>query len=373
MESVDITIIGAGVIGLAVASEIGREDRSVFVLEKNDSWGQETSSRNSEVIHAGIYYQPGSLKAISCIEGRDRLYALSKENRIPFKKTGKVIVAIEEKELTSLEGLRQKALKNGVELVFLDGREVQIMEPNVRCRAALYSTETGIIDSHALMEFFLKKARSRSVELALGAKVTGLQASGSEYRVEAENRGRKEIFLSRMVINCAGHNADKIAGLCGIDIKGQGYEQYFLKGNYFRLSDKFANFTRHLVYPVPLENSLGIHAVLDLRGSLRLGPDEEEVREIDYRVNENKKHEFYASVSKFLTGINEEALSPDISGIRPQLRRPNAGSFRDFIVSHEDKKGFPGLINLIGMESPGLTSSPYIARLVAGMVKDYLN
>lgn len=368
METVDITIIGAGVIGLSIASEIASEDKNIFILEKNNSWGQETSSHNSEVIHAGIYYDKDSLKAISCVEGRKMLYSLCEENGIGVKKTGKLIVAQHEDEVEYLENLQKNAEANGVALSFLDKKGIKQMEPNVSGITALYSPETGIIDSHFLMKYFLEKAKSNGAELVCGAEVIGIEKRRDTYLISLNNQGEIITMESRIVINCAGNNADKIAAMAGIDIKKCGYEQYYLKGNYFRLSDKFRDKTHHLVYPVPTANSLGIHTVLDLSGGIRLGPDEDEVKEFDYRVNENKKEEFYESVKQFLPCINKDALYPDMAGIRPQLRCPNRGDFKDFIISHEDSKGLPGFLDLLGVESPGLTASPYIARYVADIL-----
>jgi len=372
MESVDIAIIGAGVIGLAVSSEIGQAGRSVFVLEKNSSWGQETSSRNSEVIHAGIYYQPGSLKAISCIKGRERLYSLCKENDIGFKKCGKLIVAVDESELEYIETLYENGIKNGVTLFFLGKEDVAKMEPKISCIKALYSPDTGIVDSHALMEYFLKKGKAKGVEVVCEAEVVGIEKKGEQYLIKINNQGEQIELLSRVVINCSGLNADKIAALCGIDIETEGYHQYYLKGNYFRLTDKFRNATQRLVYPVPDKNSLGIHTVIDLNGGIRLGPDEEEVGQVDYQVNEGRKQAFFTSVKKFFPEVEEDDLYSDMAGIRPQLRSPNNGDFKDFIISHEAEKGLPGLINLIGVESPGLTSSPYIAQYVGRIVDEIL-
>jgi len=373
MESIDVTIIGAGVIGLSIASQIGRTGRSVYILEKNSSWGQETSSRNSEVIHAGIYYKPGSLKAISCVEGRDALYRLCEENQIGVKKTGKLIVALNEGEFEYLNNLKENAALNGVDLTLLDKNQTKELEPNVVSVGALFSPDTGIIDSHALMKYYLEKAKSKEVELVTQAEVVAVEKQGSQYRVEINNQGETINILSSVVINCAGNHADKIARLCGLDIQGCGYAQYYLKGNYFRLVDKFRNIMHHLVYPVPTNNSLGIHTVLDLSGGIRLGPDAQEVEEFDYKVDEGRKQEFFESVSQFLPGITEADLYSDMSGIRPQLRKPNDGEFRDFVIRHEEDKGLPGVINLIGIESPGLTASPYIAKHVSCVVEKLLN
>lgn len=367
MDKVDIVIIGAGVIGLAVASEVSGTGKSVFMLEKNNCWGQETSSRNSEVIHAGIYYPQGSLKAKSCVYGRKMLYALCEKEGIPFKKTGKLIIATCEAEIETLNEVYNQAKSNGVDLQFLSKQDARKKEPDVFCLGALFSPETGIVDSHALMKYFLNKANANGVNLVCSSEVVGIEKQGREYKITVNNQGETISFLSRVVINCAGNNADKVAAMCGLDIEARGYQQYYLKGNYFRLSNKSKFVTRHLVYPVPQKRSLGVHTVLDLQGEVRLGPDEEEVEKIDYCVNENKKRFFFESARKYLTFIAEDDLSADMAGIRPQLRRPNRGNFRDFFISHENTLGFPGLINLIGIESPGLTASPYIGKYVAEM------
>jgi len=368
MESVDIIIIGAGVIGLSVAAEAAREGRSIFILEKNDSWGQEISSRNSEVIHAGIYYPAGTLKARSCAEGRAMLYDLCPQHGIGIKKTGKLIVATSDEEVASLHRIKKTAAENNVTLSFIDKSEAKKLEPQVSCVAALYSPETGIVDSHVLMKFFLEKAKSAGAELVCLAEVTAVKRSAAGYTVTIDNQGETTTLGATVVVNCAGNNADTIAAACGIDIDACGYRQYYLKGNYFRLSDKYRNTTQHLIYPVPDANSLGIHTVVDLNGGIRLGPDEQEVETLDYRVDEARKKDFYESAHAFLPFIEEDALTADMAGIRPQLRTPNAGDFKDFIISHEEDKGLPGLINLIGIESRGLTASPFIGRYVARMI-----
>jgi len=372
METVDITIIGAGVLGLAVASEVSLSSRSVLILEKNHSWGQEASSRNSEVIHAGIYYKPGSLKAESCLEGRTMLYALCQEQNIGCKKIGKIIVAQTSQEEEYLRSLRDNALQNGVKLKLLSQREVADLEPEVTCMSGLLSSETGIIDSHGLMQYFLNKAQAQNADLVCEAEVVGLKKQNGGYLVEINNQGETIHLISRVVINCAGLYADRVAALCGIDPVAAGYEQNYLKGNYFRLSDKYRNTTQHLIYPVPLQNSLGIHTVLDLNGGIRLGPDEEKVETTNYEVDPGKKTAFYESVKKFLPHIEVDDLVPDMAGIRAQLKKPNAGDFKDFIIAHEADKGLEGLINLVGIESPGLTSSMSLARRVANIVDKIL-
>ncbi len=368
MEEVDVIIIGAGVVGLAVASEVGRQDRDVFLLEKNPFFGQEASSRNSEVIHAGIYYVAGSMKAMCCIEGRRLLYDLCERYGIENKKTGKLIVALDDSQVVDLERLYNNAKANGIKLNFLSSEEIRRIAPSVVAKSALFSSETGIIDSHALMKFFLNKAIANGVDVVYEAEVVGIIRRQNRYIVEVVNQGERVDLSTAVVINCAGNHADKIAAMVGLDIEKYGYEQYYLKGNYFRLADRFRGILRHLVYPVPDKNFLGIHTVLDLGGSLRLGPDAHEVDDIDYNVAEQRQQIFFEAAKRYLPMVKEEDLFPDTAGIRAQLRRPNRGDFRDFVICHEEDKGFPGLINLIGIESPGLTSSPYIGRYVADIV-----
>ncbi len=369
MDAFDITIIGAGVIGLAVASEVSSPSRRVIILEKNDSFGEESSSRNSEVIHAGLYYPKGSLKARACLEGRRMLYDLCPRNNIGCRKIGKIIVAVDERECEWLEDVYATAAGNGVEMQRLTPQQVKDKEPQVSCRAALFSPETGIVDSHRLMEYCLDKAKSRQADLVCRALVKDLKKTPEGWRVTVDNQGEELDINSRAVVNCAGLQADRVAALAGIDTQAAGYEQYFLKGSYFRLSDKYRGTTRSLIYPVPDKNSLGIHTVLDLNGGIRLGPDAEEVPEIDYRVDPAKGRSFYDSVRRFLPQISEADLSPDMAGVRPQLRRTDPSGFRDFVIVEEADKNCPGLINCVGIESPGLTAALYIGRYVAGLLK----
>ncbi len=369
MDSVDIIIIGAGVIGLGVASEVAHNDRNLYILEKNESFGMEASSRNSEVIHAGIYYPKGTLKAISCREGRDRLYDICLREGIGVQKTGKLIIATSQDEIKDLESVKLTAAQNNVELTFLKKDEVKKIEPNITCVAALLSPETGIVDSHELMKYFLKKAKTKGAELVCEANVVKIEKSHGGYKLNINNQGEDITLKAKIVINCAGNNADQIAALPGIDIDKEGYRQIYLKGNYFRLADKFRGQTKHLVYPVPLKRTLGIHTVLDLQGGIRLGPDEEMIETFDYHVNEERKGDFHESVRKYLPSLSLEDLTPDICGIRPQLKNANAEDFKDFIIAHEDQKDLCGFINLIGMESPGLTASPYLAAYVGEIVK----
>jgi len=372
MDRFDVTIIGAGVIGLAVARSVSTSQRKVLVLERNSSFGEEASSRNSEVIHAGIYYPQGSLKALSCVEGRRMLYDLCQANGIGCRKTGKLIVACDKQELSLLNHVACTAEINGVALERMSQSQVHEKEAQVACLEALYSPETGIVDSHRLMEYYLEQARGQGADVVYAAEVTALHQQKQGWDVTVNNQGEELSILSRVVVNCSGLNADKVAALAGLDTAALGYAQYYLKGSYFRLSDKYRHMTRHLVYPVPDKNSLGIHTVLDLAGGLRLGPNEEEVSEIDYSVRDDKGRAFYEAARKFLPCIALDDLTPDMAGIRAQLSQPNRGDFKDFVIREEREQGCPGLINCVGIESPGLTASAFIGQYVADLARDIL-
>lgn len=371
MEEVDLTVIGAGVVGLAVASELANESRSLYILEKNDGFGQETSSRNSEVIHAGIYYSKDSLKAKTCVEGNFLLYNICKRNNIPHKKTGKLIVATDS-EIAKIEELKKKGEENGARgLRLLSKNDIKKIEPNISAAGALFSSTTGVIDSHSLMLYFLQKAKSKGGDIVYNSEVIGLEKKSGGYEVTvADNKEECFSFISRIVINCAGLNSDKIAELVGIDIKKKRYNLKFCRGDYFSVGYGKSRFLSHQIYPVPKgEAGLGIHATIDVGGRLRLGPDDYYIeRKLNYSINDRKKEDFYESVRGFLPFIEIDDLSPDMSGIRPKLQGPGE-DYRDFVI--KDEEDFPGFINLIGIESPGLTSSPTIARHVKKIVNKY--
>ena len=373
MEKVDITIIGAGVVGLAISAAVSKNNRAVYALEKNANFGQEASSRNSEVIHAGIYYPEGSLKATACVEGNHRLYEICARENIPHKKLGKLIVAVEQEEVKHLEQLLRNGKVNGVAgLRILNGKEIKELEPRARARAALYSPNTGIIDSHNLMRHFFQKAKAQGVEFVFQTEAKQIHRQNSGYQLEVgEANGANFSFQSRILINCAGLNSDMIAQSAGIDIKQAGYFLKFCKGEYFRVAGSKCRLIEHLIYPVPdeKERSLGIHATPDLGGGLRLGPDAQYIKrdEADYDVDNAKKGEFSHAVSRFLPFIETDDLSADTAGIRAKLQGPENG-FRDFVICHEEEKGFPGFINLVGIDSPGLTASPAIAKYVENLV-----
>lgn len=374
MERIDIAVIGGGVIGLASASEVAEEKRDVFIFEKNKTFGQEISSRNSEVIHSGIYYPKDSLKAETCLEGNRLIYEISEENNIPFKKTGKLIVATNTHEANQLDELFSRGENNGVKgLMMLSSGEVKRTEPQVEAEKAIYVPSTGIIDSHSLMEYFLHKAKSQGADIIYDAEVAGVEKEGEGYILTVRSEEETYEVFSKVVINCAGLNSDTISEKAGI-LKEE-YTLHYCKGDYFRVGNGKNKLVEHLVYPVPLPSGagLGIHATPDLAGGLRLGPDAEYLpdRETSYDIDPGKAAEFRRSVKAFLPFVEEGDLSADTSGIRPKLQVPE-GPFRDFVVTDETSSGYAGVINLIGIESPGLTASPAIAKMVRKIVNKIL-
>jgi L-2-hydroxyglutarate oxidase LhgO len=373
LAEIDVAIIGAGVIGLATAREITQGEKEVFVFEKDRTFGLETSSRNSEVIHAGIYCPDDSLKARLCVEGKNLLYKLCDKHNIAYKKCGKIIVAASKNETTQLEKLYEQGRKNGVDdLMLLSRTELKKLEPNVEARAGLLSPSTGILDSHTLLKFLYSQAKERGTEFVFGTEVVGIEKAGTKYKVQIKDRDGISALVAHVVVNCAGLNSDRIAQLAGIDIAKAGYRLHYCKGEYFSLSSKYRNVVNRLIYPTPEQAGHGIHVTLGLDGRVRLGPNAYYVAEVDYKVNETQKEAFYNSAKRFLPSVEFEDLEPEFAGIRPKLQKPGE-AFRDFVITHEEQSGFPGLINLIGIESPGLTASLAIAKYVSRMVDELLD
>lgn len=368
MEKTEITVIGAGVIGLAVAAALSVKYRDIFLIERHDSFGRETSSRNSEVIHAGIYYPKGSLKRRACVEGNGLLYEYCIANNIPHKKTGKLIVAVKKEELPDLEALFKRGKENGVPgLELISAEEAKKLEPNVSAEAAIWSPSTGIVDTHSLMRDLERKFKARGGTLTYNTEVTRIEKAVGGYKATVKDTDGEALELhTRILVNSAGLDSGNIAAMAGLD-----REEYTIKpckGDYFRVSAAKARMISHLVYPVPKKKGagLGIHATPDLGGGVRLGPDEEYVGRIDYKVDASKAKRFCDSARTFWPALEASDLSPDTSGIRPKLQGPGE-DFRDFVVKEESEKGFPGLIDLIGIESPGLTGCLSIAGIVSGL------
>ena len=373
MFDADITIIGAGIIGLSIAWELRGRDRNIVIVEREAGPGRGISSRNSEVLHAGIYYPPGSLKARLCVEGRHLLQAFCQAHHIPQRLCGKVIVASSPAQEASLADLYARGRENGAAgLTLLGAAELKRLEPHVHARQALYSPQTGILDVHRLIRHLEALCLAEGVTLLYRTCLVGLEPVRGGYTCRVRGRGIEDYtFTSAMVINACGLGADRVAELAGIDIHQAGYAQHLVKGEYFRVRPVKAARLGALVYPNPLADlsGLGIHATKDLAGQLKLGPSAFVTAEEDYAVDPAHAREFYENARTFLPFLEPDDLSPDMAGIRPQLKFPREG-FRDFVIAHEGGRGLEGLINLIGIESPGLTASPAIARMVAGLVGD---
>lgn len=368
MADVDVTVIGAGVVGLAVAARLA-DGRDLVLVERRERHGQETSSRNSEVVHAGMYYPTGSLKAVLCVAGNRRFYEYAEARRVPFSRCGKLIVAIEEDELPALHALHQRGLDNGVPLQLISGADARSMEPEVPAIAALWSPTTGVMSAHGLMDALREDAfRSGAIERTR-ATVTALARDDGGWRVTLQTPAGAESFTSTRVVNCAGLDADTVAALAGIDVDAAGYRQHWCKGSYFAVAPRHAGLLRHLVYPLPGHVSLGTHAVIGLDGRLRFGPDAEYLaaRVPDYDVPASRRAEFAHASRRLLPVLEEADFSPDMAGLRPKLQGPGE-AFRDFVIAEESARGLPGLVNLLGIDSPGLTASLAIAREVEGLV-----
>lgn len=377
MEEVDILIIGAGVVGLAIAKEVAKADRSVVILERNKAFGQETSSRNSEVIHGGMYYPSGTLKARLCVEGRRLLYELCEKYSIAHKKTGKLVVAVEEDEKDALQKLLALGEANGVEdLAMLTVNQIKEIEPSIKGLLAMHSPQTGVIDSHSLMKFYLNSAQDNGAMVVFDAEAVFIEKIAKGYIVNVKNGEETINVEARVVINSAGLDSDRVASMAGIDLDKNKYRLHYCKGQYFRVNAAKSKMIKGLVYPVPKPKAggLGIHATIDLAGSMRLGPDDEYMKDCvkDYSVDSLHAEKFFESAKIFMPFIELSDLTADISGIRPKLQEKN-GEFRDFIIQDESEKGLPGFVNLIGIESPGLTASPAIAKYVGALANAILN
>ena len=368
MADTGIAVVGAGVVGLAVAARLAPRHPDLVLLERNPRPGQETSSRNSEVIHAGIYYPAGSLKARLCVEGNRRLYELCAARGVPHRRCGKIITATVDGERPALEALRARAGANGVELQMLTAAEVRGLEPHVRTAGGLFSPRSGIVSAHGLMDALLHDVREAGAVFQPRSELVGLEKADGHYRLALRSGGAAETFTAERVINAAGLQADAVAAMAGIDVDAAGYRQHYCKGSYFSVAPAKAGLVARLVYPVPDQVSLGVHVVVGLDGRLRFGPDAEYVgRGADYRVDEAKAGAFAEAARRLLPDIQDADLAPDISGIRPKLQGPGQ-SFRDFVIAEESARGLPGFVNLLGMDSPGLTSALAIADHVAELV-----
>jgi L-2-hydroxyglutarate oxidase LhgO len=363
MEKVNILVIGAGAVGLSLAKVLSEEFEDVVVVEKEESFGRHTSSRNSEVIHSGIYYPQNTLKARLCVKGVDLLYDFIKENDIPFNNCGKFIVATCEEEIPELTKLKENGKRNGVQdLEIIDRLKCQELEPQIKAIKALKVDSTSILDTHKLMQKLAAIAEEQDAFLVYEMEVCSIEKSPNSYIVKFTN---DEVFEANIVINSAGLHSDKIAQMVGIDTKKHDLALYWCKGEYYKTS-KLKDINR-LIYPVPTAISLGIHLTVNLAGDCRFGPNAYYVDKIDYVMNETHKDTFFESIHKYVN-MKKDWLQLDDCGIRAKLQKPDE-EFRDFYIQEESEKGFPNFINLIGIESPGLTSCLSIAEEVKSILK----
>ena len=369
METTDILVVGAGVIGLAIAERLSERGTDIVVVEQHDSFGRETSSRNSEVVHCGMYYAEGLLKTRLCVRGNPLLYERCQRQGIPFRRTGKIVAATDDGEVATLHKIHAQGLKNGTPgLRILTQKEVQSLEPRVSCVLGLHSEGTGIVSSHALMESLARAAVSRGATIAYNCRLTAIARDGEGYAVDIDDADGQRLTLRALrVVNAAGLHADRVAEMAGMDCGKEDCRIRPCKGEYFKVADRHRGALARLVYPVPSPVHLGAHLVLGLDGGMKIGPSSFYVDELDYAVDPSHGGEFFEKARKFLPFLEPADLTPDMSGIRPKLYR--AGEpFRDFIIREETDRGLPGFVNLIGMESPGLTSCLAIAEMVSGLL-----
>ncbi|MFO1067299.1 MAG: NAD(P)/FAD-dependent oxidoreductase [Geminicoccaceae bacterium] len=362
MDRVDCVVVGAGVVGLAVARRLAMAGREVIVLERADAIGTETSSRNSEVIHAGIYYPKGSLKAQLCVAGKQFLYRYCADRGVPHANCGKLIVATDQEQIATLAGIRQKAADNGVhDLEFWEAERAIALEPALRCTAALWSPSTGIIDSHGLMLAYQGDAENLGAMLAFESPLLAAEVTGEGIVLDVGGAAPMQL-MARCVVNSAGLSApDLAATFRGLD-RAHVPTAYYCKGNYYSLLGR-PPFSR-LIYPVPEKAGLGVHVTLDMGGACRFGPDTEWVDSLDYDVDPRRADVFYAAVRTYWPDLPDGALAPGYAGIRPKLG-PASAAAADFVIQGPDEHGVPGLVNLFGIESPGLTASWPVACMAA--------
>jgi len=357
-ERLDCVVIGAGVVGLAIARSLAIAGRNVVVLERESQIGMHASSRNSEVIHGGLYYPEDSLKAKLCVKGKELLYAYCAEHHVAHSRLGKLILAPDASGLDRLAEIEAQAEKNGVtDLQFLDVHDVREIEPEVACAGGLLSPSTGIVDSHELMTALVAEIEELGGAVVLNSEVSNLNVLDQGFEFECGG----EAFVCETLVNAAGLWAQKLVSRLKPLPQGIVPQQYLAKGHYFALQGKSP--FRHLVYPLPFDGGLGIHATNDLSGAVRFGPDVTWIDSIDYSFDESRKSDFVKAIKSYYPALNEHKLIPAYTGIRPKLVGRGA-QFTDFNVQFEANHGVPGLVNLYGIESPGLTACLAIGDFV---------
>lgn len=363
MEQVDVCIVGAGVIGLAVGRALAQSGMDVIVLEQGPRIGEGISSRNSEVIHAGIYYPAGSLKAALCVKGKQRLYQYCQSHSVAHARIGKLIVATNNEDESQLAVIEQKAIANGVtDLKWLSASELKKLEPSLQGVAALMSPSTGIISAHELMLSFQGDIESAAGSIALATRVKNITPVDSGFEVVCDSEGDEFTFKAKRLVNSAGLSAQAIAHTLSLS-EVEVPQLHYCKGNYFTYQGK-SPFSR-LIYPVPEASGagLGVHATLDMGGQLKFGPDVEYILDEDYEVTDDRIESHVAAIRRYFPDLDRDRLVPGYAGIRPKLQAPGEPP-ADFVIQGPESHGVSGLVNLFGIESPGLTSSMAIAETV---------
>jgi L-2-hydroxyglutarate oxidase LhgO len=362
---VEIIVVGAGVVGLAVAQELAKAGREVMVLEQHELIGSETSSRNSEVIHAGIYYPPGSLRARLCVRGKHLLYRFCAESRVPHARCGKLLVATHESQLSKLVAIRETAVKNGVaDLEFLSAGQAQALEPELACVGALLSPSTGIIDSHAFMLALEGHIEASGGSVVLRCPVERIARDGNVFRLSTGGEAPGHISCHKLVLS-AGLHTSRLAGALDFATGYRPPQTYYAKGQYYALSGR-SPFKRH-IYPMPDGAWLGLHATVDIGGRCKFGPDIEWTPGIDYSFRPEKLDQFLDFIRSYYPGLEVDRLHPDYTGVRPKLYREGE-PVPDFAIHGAEAHGWEGLVCLFGIESPGLTAALAIAEHVVGQL-----
>ncbi len=365
MDHIDTCVIGSGVVGLAIARELAHDSSALLVVDTENHYGQGISSRNSEVIHAGIYYPANSLKATLCVRGKTLLTEYCKSRGIPHRLCGKVIVATDQDEEQSLEAIAEKAVGNGViDLELWSAKKMATEEPAIRATSALYSPGTGIVSAHDLMTAYVADIENEGGQFVGGVKVISVESGNGKFVLRCMTGGEEYVFSCRILVNSAGLGAQQVAesidGVNPSDIP----PLYFCKGSYFTLAS--GNPFHRLVYPVPEKSGagLGVHATIDLGGQVKFGPDVEYVETLDYHVSVERRSLYYQAIRRYFPALRESDLVPGYAGIRPKLQGPDDLP-ADFVIQSENEHGVEGLIQLFGIESPGLTASLAIAERVS--------
>jgi len=364
MEKIKTTVIGAGIVGLSIAEKLSQNFDELLVVEKEESFGRHASSRNSEVIHSGLYYPNGSLRAKLCVRGNKLLYKFLKKHDIPYRNCGKLIVATTEEEKLILNELYKNGMRNNVEDIrIISEEEAKSLEPEIHSHGALHVPSTGIMDSHSVMKKLEFLTEKNGTMISYATEVSDIKKVKDGYILSFKNDDFK--IKTEILINSAGLWSDDIAEMAGIDIAANNYELHYCKGDYYKTT-RYRNF-QHLVYPVPTNISLGIHIRINLNGEVSFGPNAYYVDELDYKIDETYKQDFYESINTYLT-IGKEDLHLDDCGIRPKLQAKDE-PVKDFVIKNEKNLGLPNFINLVGIDSPGLTACLAIAEYVEELIE----